>query len=89
MSDRLTLDLPPELVEAIAERAAELVLEQAPAQSERWVGTRDAADYLGCSPGRLHNLTSAGRIPHHREGGRLVFSTRELDDWIRSGRAAS
>jgi excisionase family DNA binding protein len=84
----LNIELPAEVLEAIAERAAVLLREQVSTPSDRWLGTKAAADYLGCSTGRLHNLTSAGRIPHHHEGGRLVFSTSEIDEWIRSGRAA-
>ena len=58
-------------------------------QPERWLTSKHAADYLDMSLGRLHNLTSAGRIPVHREGGRLLFRRSELDEWVSSGRAAA
>lgn len=87
--DVISFTISAEALEAIAARAAELLREQAATTApQRWLGSKAAASYLGCSVGRLHNLTSAGTIPHHHEGGRLIFSTRELDDWITSGRSA-
>jgi excisionase family DNA binding protein len=81
------VELPEELVEAMAQRAAELVLEQAPEEPDEWLTTQGAADYLKCGRRRIFNLVSEGRIPVHREGARLLFKRSELDAWITSGRA--
>jgi excisionase family DNA binding protein len=82
----LAVELPEELIEQVALRAVELIREQEP-ESDEWLTSKQAADYLKCGRGRIHNLVSEGRIPVHREGGRLLFSRQELDDWIKSGRA--
>lgn len=89
----LALALSDDLVVALFGRARELgLLDETGGEEERFVGSAEAARLIGCSTGRLHNLVSStrtgqGTIPFHREGGRLVFSTLELRDWIKSGRA--
>jgi excisionase family DNA binding protein len=85
----LSIELPAELVEAIAQRAADLVLEQLAALSQptgpRWLyGAQVAADYLGWPVGRVQKLTAAREIPHHRLEGeqRVTYRTDELDAWL-------
>lgn len=85
------LELPDELIDVLVARVLDLI---PPVEEERFVGSAEAAHLIGCSTGRLHNLVSStrkgqGTIPFHREGGRLVFSTLELRDWIKSGRAGA
>lgn len=81
----LTLGVPDELVEAVAQRAAELVADrQAPSP---WLDVKGAAEYLACPTSRVYALTSASRIPHHRDGSRLLFRSDELDRWVRDGGA--
>lgn len=58
-------------------------------REDKWLDSEAAANYLSCSRGRIHNLVSEGKLPRRKEGGRLVFSVRELNEWIRSGRAAA
>ncbi len=84
------LALPDELLDGLAERVAAVVLSALAAAgpaSSPWLDVAGAADYLCCKPKRLHDLVSQGRVPHYREGGRLVFRRDELDEWITSGRA--
>jgi excisionase family DNA binding protein len=90
VSEALALSLPAEAIETIAERAAELVLARLQADiagGSPWLDWQGAADYLGCKPKRIRNLTSQGRIPFHREGGRVVYHRQELDAWVLEGRA--
>jgi excisionase family DNA binding protein len=82
--DVVTLGVPGELVEMIAERAADLLAEQMPSVSP-YLDVDKAADYLACSPSRIYALTSTKRIPHHRDGSRLLFRREELDAWIERG----
>jgi excisionase family DNA binding protein len=58
-------------------------------RADKWFSSKQTAAYLDCGVGRIHNLVSEGRLPSHKEGGRLLFLRSELDDWIRSGRAAA
>jgi excisionase family DNA binding protein len=79
----LNLTLPPELVEAIARRAAEIVGSKR-LESERtpWLTLSEAADYLAWSKQRLYKLTAAGAIPHRKHGNRILFRSDELDLWL-------
>lgn len=50
---------------------------------DRWLTTKEAADYLGKSVNALHILTSRKQVPFHRDGpnGKLYFRKSELDEW--------
>lgn len=48
---------------------------------------QEAADYLDISKAHLYKLTSTGRIPHFKPGGKRIYIYRsDLDEYIRSGR---
>jgi excisionase family DNA binding protein len=47
-----------------------------------WMSAPEAAEYLRYPLKRVYNLTAANAIPHHRQGGRLVFHRDELDNWL-------
>jgi excisionase family DNA binding protein len=83
----LSVSLPPELVEIVAERAAELVEERSGARVEPWIGVRDASAHLACPASRVYALVSARRIPHRKDGSRLLFRRSELDAWLAEGGA--
>jgi len=80
MSVRVEIELSDEQLGEIARRAAELM----PAASE-WLNVEEAAEYLRCGKGRIYSLTSAGRIPHVKDGSRTLFRRSELDEWLRAG----
>ncbi len=82
----LRLELPPELVEAIAERAAELVAERTPAENgSPWLNVEEAAAYLRCDRKRIYNLKSAGRLPSAQDGTRPLFHHAVLDAYLLGG----
>lgn len=89
MTAPLRIDLPAELVEEIAQRAAEILAERQPSTAENgspWLaGASAAADYLGCPASRIYALVNARRIPFEKDGSRLLFDRRELDEYIRDG----
>lgn len=83
-----SLEAPDGLVEAIAARAAEIVAAQLTSAPEPWVGVHEAARHLGCKPQRIYDLVhrkDETRIPHRKEGGRLVFKLSVLDRWVEGG----
>ncbi|HEX5527224.1 MAG TPA: excisionase family DNA-binding protein [Solirubrobacterales bacterium] len=84
---KLALELPADVLDAVAERAAEIVLERLgePTPSSPWLDVAGAAEYIAAPVSRIYALVSANRIPHHRDGSRLLFHRDELDDHIRSG----
>jgi excisionase family DNA binding protein len=81
---RFECEIPPELVETIALRAAELV-ESRVEEVGPWLAAPEAAEYLRCPPSRIYRLSSLGRIPVHRDGSRLLFNRNELDAWVAQG----
>jgi excisionase family DNA binding protein len=81
----LRLTLPNDVLEQLAQRAAEIVAE---GTRREYLDTRAAATYLHCAPNRLHKLAAQRRIPFRREGDRLLFVRQELDEWLDRGDAA-
>ncbi len=82
----LRIELSDELIDQITERAAELVQER-PCEPDGFLNVPGAAEFLACSKSRIYALVSAGRIPHHRDGSRLLFDRGELRDFVRNGGA--
>jgi excisionase family DNA binding protein len=81
------LPIPHELIDAIAERVAEIVLERladAPRGSMlgRWMRSAEAAEYLGWSRSALYDRVSRKAMPHYKVDGILLFKRDELDAWL-------
>ncbi|MFI5003818.1 MAG: helix-turn-helix domain-containing protein [Solirubrobacterales bacterium] len=81
----LALDVPGELVEQIAQRAAAIMVEHKAPAASPWLTVGEAADYLRCPKSRVYSLVSAGRIPFVKDGSRTLFSRSELDAWLHNG----
>lgn len=87
-SSGLEIALPAEVLDQLAERAAAIVIEQLQEQAAApspWMDVAAAAEYIAAPVSRIYALVSADRIPHHRDGSRLLFHRDELDAWIRDG----
>ena len=83
----LTVVVPEELLEAAAERIAELVLAGVQATSRPqspWLDLEGAMAYLGFTRDRLYKLTAARAIPFRKKRGghALLFHRDELDRWL-------
>lgn len=84
--DGLTVAIPAELVELVAQRAVELLAERQTPTEDGWLrGAERIGGYIDAPPSRVYALASAGRIPVHRDGSALVARSRELDAWVRDG----
>lgn len=83
------LAVPDELVDQIAERAAELVAaRQTTTAEDGWLrGADHIAAYIDAPKSRVYALTSAGRLPVERDGSALIARRSELDAFVRSGGA--
>ena len=84
---QLTLSLPDELLQELAQRMAEAMLEQTgalPATESPWLDFRSAMSYLGFSRNKLYKLTAARAIPFRKkeDGQGLLFHRDELDRWL-------
>jgi excisionase family DNA binding protein len=87
MSDAVSIAVPAELTEAIAQRVADLLRNQQPAADEAespWLHVEAACAYLGFSRDRLYKLTAARAIPCRKKmsGQGLLFHRDELDAWL-------
>lgn len=78
----VALAVPPALVEAVATRAAQLVLAQLATTEDTWLDVEGAARHLACKPRRIYDLHSQRRIPAHKDGSRLLFRRSELDAYV-------
>ena len=80
------LRLPEHVVEAIAERAAEIVLARLEAaRRTRWMTVAEAAEYARCSRQHLYDLRSDGRLGRHGEHGHALVDRDELDAYLADG----
>ena len=88
MSERglsVSLEFPPEFVEAVAQRPAEILAEQR--RSDGFLDAAGAAEFLACPTSRIYQLSSLGRLPVRRDGSRLLFDRDDLRDYVRNGGA--
>lgn len=76
----ITFAMSAEAVERIAERAAELVLQQQAEQSP-WLTRAQAAAYLSVPVSRLEKDRT---VPCRRWEGRVMYHRGELDQWADS-----
>lgn len=77
----LVLPFPPELLEVIAARAAELVEDRAEA-ADLWMDVGESAEYLRCKPQRIYDLVSQARLEHRKDGRRLLFRRSWIDEYL-------
>ena len=85
LAGALLAQLDDDALEALAARLAPFLPRPETAEEDRWLNTRQAADYLGISPNALHKLTAARAIPFEQERARAKcwFRRSELDAWRR------
>lgn len=83
----LRLEIDEELIEQIAERAAELIGERAKGEEpDGWLrGADRIAAYIDAPRSRVYALVSARRIPVHHDGSALIARRSELDRWLVQG----
>jgi hypothetical protein len=83
----LRLEIDEQLIEQIAERAAELVGERSQRQAaDGWLrGADRIAAYIDAPRSRVYALASARRIPVHHDGSALIARRSELDRWLTQG----
>ena len=88
MSRGLSIDLPDELLDAIAERVLERLGHSARGENrDGWLRGADAiAAHIGAPASRVYALHSAGRLPCvAKDGSALVARRADLDAWVISG----
>ena|SRR5690349_23109495 len=83
----ISVNVADELVERIAQRAAELLAKQSeePAEDGWLRGADRIAAYIDAPRSRVYALNSAKRIPVHHDGSALIARRSELDKWLLRG----
>lgn len=82
----ISLEVADEILERIAQRAAELLAERSQVPDDGWLrGAERIAAYIDAPRSRVYALTSARRIPVHRDGSALIARRSELDQWLLRG----
>ena len=90
----MNIELPDEVLDAIAAHAAQLVLEQLqPAENGHspYLTIAEAATFLRSKRHRVDDLLSRGTLTRHKDGSRTLILRAELEDYIAgkpTGRAA-
>jgi len=74
----LSLALPEQFVETIAERAAQLLAERRPQPTSELLTVVEAAEFLRCGKQRIYDLVSQRRLPHLKDGSRVLLRRTEL-----------
>jgi excisionase family DNA binding protein len=54
--------------------------------SKRLYNIHEAADYLGRSPWAVREMIYAGKLPHVRDGKRVLLDIHDMDKWIEKSR---
>lgn len=58
-------------------------------KEEKWIGTKEAAAYLGVQPATIRDWIRKGKdIPRRKIGKAWKFKLSELEEWIASGKSA-
>jgi excisionase family DNA binding protein len=85
----LAIAIPPNMIEAIAERAAELVLEtlaERAGAASPYLTIPEAAAYARCKRQRIDDLLSARRLTRYKDGRRTLVLKAELEAWLQRTR---
>jgi excisionase family DNA binding protein len=78
-AEGLTLSIPADALEAIAQRTAEIMDERAGNEQSPWLTRSEAAEYLAVPLSRLEKDRT---LPSHRWGGRVLYHRQELDEYV-------
>jgi excisionase family DNA binding protein len=82
----LAFPFPDELIEAIAERVAELLAEREPPadrhEVQPYFNVSEAAAYLRCDRQRVYDLLSSGRLSRIKDGARTLVERAELERYL-------
>jgi len=77
------VELPADLIERVARRAAEIVAErQGTAHVSPWLSVADAAERLRCKPDRIYDLIAARKLTPRRDGRRVLLRVDDLDAYL-------
>lgn len=76
----ITLDLPSEVLDDLAQRVAALLAETS--SDDPWLDVAEAAERMRCSKQRVYDLKSQGHLRAGSDGTRLVFRRSTIDAYL-------
>lgn len=83
----VSLELPPSVIEAIAQRVApmvaELICREGSTSESEFLSVEEAADLMRSTPGRVRNLITSGQlVPDAYNGRRPLLSRVQVRAWM-------
>ena len=57
-------------------------------QTDRWFSVEEIATHLGIKPETVYVWIETKQMPAHKVGRLWKFQREEVDNWVRSGKAA-
>jgi len=55
--------------------------------NERWLSVLEISTYLGIKKDTVYKWVALKKIPAHKVGRLWKFNKKEVDEWVRGGRA--
>ena len=89
MTEPLSFQIPAQVLDAVASRAADIVLERLQAEpntsevTSPYLTIREAAVLLRCSRQRIDDLLSQRRLTRHKDGSRTLVLRAEIQEHLR------
>lgn len=56
--------------------------------SERWLSIEEISEHLGVKKDTIYKWVAHKKMPAHKVGRLLKFQIKEIDRWVREGKAA-
>jgi len=56
--------------------------------SERWFSVDEISEHLGVKKDTIYKWVAKKKMPAHKVGRLLKFQIKEVDKWVRTGKAA-
>lgn len=66
-------------LEVLADLVADRLEQRGVSEPERWLGVKEAAEYLACPPSRIYDWVSQRRVEFRKDGRRTLFRREWLD----------
>jgi excisionase family DNA binding protein len=73
------IDLPPDVVEQIAQRVAEILADRVQDERVEWLTLEQAAERLGCTAEAVRMRANRGRLERRSQGRRVYVRAADVD----------
>ena len=57
--------------------------------TERWVSIDEISEHLGVKKDTIYKWVARKKMPAHKVGRLLKFQVKEIDQWVREGKAGN